>query len=132
MNLAHKLWQRGIDMFPTAGFHFDRPLLLLQSDDWGRAGLRDHAPEHSPSKGEAVEEIRHRFRESMRLRLRSDVPLAAFLSGGIDSTFVVASMRELMPGARFSTFCASFDEAELDESPYARMRMSCCPQATLP
>jgi len=42
MNLAHKLWQRGIDMFPTAGFHFDRPLLLLQSDDWGRAGLRDH------------------------------------------------------------------------------------------
>jgi len=80
-----------------------------------------HAPEHSPSKGEAVEEIRHRFRESMRLRLRSDVPLAAFLSGGIDSTFVVASMRELMPGARFSTFCASFDEAELDESPYARM-----------
>jgi len=42
MSLARKLWQRGIDMFPTAGFHFDRPLLLLQSDDWGRAGLRDH------------------------------------------------------------------------------------------
>ncbi len=42
MHLARKLWQRGLDLLPTAGFHFDRPLVLLQSDDWGRAGLRDH------------------------------------------------------------------------------------------
>jgi len=42
MNLARKIWHRGIDMLPTTGFHFDRPLVLLQSDDWGRAGLRDH------------------------------------------------------------------------------------------
>ncbi len=74
-----------------------------------------------PSKAEAVKEIRDRVRESVRLRLRSDVPLAAFLSGGIDSTFVVSSMRDLMPGAQLSTFCASFDDEELDEAPYARM-----------
>jgi len=74
-----------------------------------------------PSKAEAVEEIRNGVRESVRLRLRSDVPLAAFLSGGIDSTFIVAAMRELMPGANFKTFCASFDDQELDESPYARL-----------
>lgn len=73
-----------------------------------------------PSQTDAVAEIRQRVRESVRLRLRSDVPLAAFLSGGIDSTFIVAAMRELMPGARFSTFCASFDDEDLDESPYAR------------
>jgi len=72
------------------------------------------------SKEEAVETVRQRVRESVRLRLRSDVPLAAFLSGGIDSTFVVAAMRELMPGTKFRTFCASFDDVELDESPYAR------------
>ncbi|HEY6337918.1 MAG TPA: asparagine synthase (glutamine-hydrolyzing) [Candidatus Sulfotelmatobacter sp.] len=74
-----------------------------------------------PSVAEAVEQIRNRVRESVRLRLRSDVPVAAFLSGGIDSTMVVTSMRELMPGAKFSTFCASFDDKELDESPYARV-----------
>jgi asparagine synthase (glutamine-hydrolysing) len=74
----------------------------------------------APSREAAVEEIRHRVRESTRLRLRSDVPLAAFLSGGIDSTFVVCAMRELMPGTKFSTFCASFDEKELDEAPLAR------------
>jgi hypothetical protein len=38
-----KLWQRGRDLLPIAGFHFDRPLVLLQSDDWGRVGLRDRA-----------------------------------------------------------------------------------------
>jgi hypothetical protein len=43
MNLARKLWQRGRDLFPIAGFYFDRPLVLLQSDDWGRVGLRDQA-----------------------------------------------------------------------------------------
>ena len=74
-----------------------------------------------PAKAEAAEQIRHRIRECVRIRLRSDVPLAAFLSGGIDSTFVVSSMRELMPGAKFSTFCASFEDEELDESPCARM-----------
>ena len=41
MNLARKLWLRCRDCFPIAGFHFDRPLILLQSDDWGRVGLRD-------------------------------------------------------------------------------------------
>jgi hypothetical protein len=41
MNLVRKLWRRGRDIFPIAGFHFDRPLVLLQSDDWGRVGLRD-------------------------------------------------------------------------------------------
>lgn len=76
--------------------------------------------DRAPSKAEAVEQIRDRMRESVRLRLRSDVPLAAFLSGGIDSTFVVSAMAELMPGAKFSTFCASFDDEELDESRYAR------------
>lgn len=37
-----KLWRRVRDLFPFTGFHFDRPILLLQSDDWGRVGLRDH------------------------------------------------------------------------------------------
>jgi hypothetical protein len=41
LRLIRKLWQRGLDVLPVAGFHFDRPLVLFQSDDWGRVGLRD-------------------------------------------------------------------------------------------
>src|SRR5580704_11666123 len=43
MNMLRKLWQRGRDLLPIEGFHFDRPIVILQSDDWGRAGLRDRA-----------------------------------------------------------------------------------------
>jgi len=35
------LWRRGRNLLPISGFHFDRPLVVLQSDDWGRVGLRD-------------------------------------------------------------------------------------------
>src|SRR5712692_1426618 len=73
-----------------------------------------------PTRDEAVEQLRQRVQESVRLRLRSDVPVAAFLSGGIDSTFIASAVRELLPAVKFSTFCASFDDEELDESPYAR------------
>jgi hypothetical protein len=41
MNMLRKFWQRGRDLLPIEGFHFDRPIVVLQSDDWGRAGLRD-------------------------------------------------------------------------------------------
>ena len=73
-----------------------------------------------PSVEEAVEGVRERFREAVRIRLRSDVPVGAFLSGGIDSTAVACDVRELLPAARFSTFCASFDDEQLDEAPFAR------------
>lgn len=38
---ARKLWNRAHALLPVQGFYFDRPLVLLQSDDWGRVGLRD-------------------------------------------------------------------------------------------
>ena len=40
-DLAEKIRQRGDDLLPKSGFHFDRPLVLFQSDDWGRVGVRD-------------------------------------------------------------------------------------------
>jgi hypothetical protein len=41
VSYIRKLWQRGRELFPIEGFCFDRPIVILQSDDWGRAGLRD-------------------------------------------------------------------------------------------
>lgn len=73
-----------------------------------------------PSRELAVESVRSRVLQSVRLRLRSDVPIGAFLSGGVDSTCIAAAIRELEPAAKFSTFCASFADQQLDEAPYAR------------
>ena len=74
-----------------------------------------------PSREFAVESVRARVLQSVRLRLRSDVPIGAFLSGGVDSTCIAAAIRELQPAAKLSTFCASFDDQQLDEAPYARL-----------
>jgi asparagine synthase (glutamine-hydrolysing) len=73
------------------------------------------------SREVAVESVRARILQSVHLRLRSDVPIGAFLSGGVDSTYIVAAIRELQPAAKLSTFCASFDDQQLDEAPYARL-----------
>lgn len=72
------------------------------------------------SEDEACEELVARLREAVRLRLISDVPLGAFLSGGLDSGAVVALMA-LESGARVKTFSIGFDEKEYDERPFARL-----------
>lgn len=65
-------------------------------------------------------EIHNLLARSIQRRLVSDVPVGAFLSGGIDSSVVVGLMAEA-GGVRPSTFNISFSEKEFDESVYAEM-----------
>jgi len=77
-----------------------------------------NAEEDRPA-GEYAEELRRRLTESVELRLKSEVPLGAFLSGGVDSTIVVGLMQRLS-GEPVRTFSIGFPVPEYDETQYAR------------
>ena len=74
----------------------------------------------SLTEQDAVAELRWRLAEAVRLRLMSDVPLGAFLSGGIDSSAVVAYMAQ-ETAAPVRTFVVGFEESAFDERQFARM-----------
>lgn len=76
-------------------------------------------PKHHVSEAEALEEILRLLTRAVTLRLRSDVPVGAFLSGGIDSGLVTALAAQSL-GTPLATYCIGFDDEAFDERPLAR------------
>lgn len=72
------------------------------------------------SDNEYIDQFEDLFKESVRLRLMADVPLGMFLSGGIDSSAIVAAMSEMV-SEPIKTFSVAFEEREANELEYARM-----------
>jgi asparagine synthase (glutamine-hydrolysing) len=93
---------------------------------WERGALKidrywrpRYVPKRAVREEAAVEELSHLLQESVRIRLRSDVPLGLLLSGGLDSSVIAAIAARLTP--RLHTFSIGFPEQGYDEAPFARM-----------
>ncbi len=106
---------RGIRKLPPAHYATWRDGELRLAPYWSPS-LHQQPPQ--PLR-ECVEQVQGLFRSAVELRMQSEVPLGAFLSGGVDSSLVVAQMKRLTD-ARIKTYSIGFRQAEYDETRYAR------------
>lgn len=112
----------------ATAFHSIRKLppasTLLWDASRGRVSVERYwtlryTPKLAIGEAEAAEQLLALLREATRIRLMSEVPLGAFLSGGIDSGAVVALMAQAT-SEPVKTFSIGFDEQSFNELPYAR------------
>jgi asparagine synthase (glutamine-hydrolysing) len=114
---------------PTAesivdGVHKLKPGHILTASSQKGIRIREYwdvefDPDYTKSEDFFVERLRDLLEESVKLRMIADVPLGAFLSGGIDSSAVVATMAKLS-SRPVKTFSIGFSDPEYNELDYAR------------
>jgi asparagine synthase (glutamine-hydrolysing) len=114
---------RGVYKLPPA--HTLTLDLAPDSPDRGRPRVErywalDYEPKRELNEGEALDGLAEVLTEAVRLRMVADVPLGALLSGGVDSSVVVAVMSRLS-ARRVKTFSIGFDDTAFNELPFARM-----------
>ena len=107
---------KGIHKLPPGHFAvFENGSLRIEKYwkvDWSNEIAIDQAA--------ASTQLRTMLADAIRIRLRSDVPLGAFLSGGIDSSLIVAIAQQQLD-TPIQTFSIGFSEADFDETHYAKM-----------
>lgn len=112
---------RGIRQLPPASW-----LELTGPEENPRPETYWHLPREeertAKSPEQAEQELRELLTAAVRKRLDSDVPLGAFLSGGMDSTIVVGLMSRLLKGSKVKTFSIGFEgDDRYDETSFARL-----------
>ena len=100
------------------GKHVSKPVCYWDIDTVSEQGAQA-AKQQTATEEEYVSELESLLKDSIQMRMNSDVPLGAFLSGGIDSSTVVAIMQSLSDKP-IQTFTMGFGKAEFDEAKKAK------------
>lgn len=110
---------RGVESLPPACYAWFDPVHGLRVERYWDLAAKFREKRTFASEAAAADELRALIDDAVRLRLVSDVPLGAFLSGGVDSSTIVAAMTQTVSSERIFTFSSGFLEDSFDESPLA-------------
>ncbi|CEI94085.1 Putative Asparagine synthetase [Rhizopus microsporus] len=122
--LGNKTCLKGVYKLPPAHYLVAQPNGFFEIRSYWDADYPEKNVKDTRSVDEMIQGVRERLMESIRLRLRADVPVGVYLSGGIDSSCVAgiatAILREKNPQAKIKAFTISFkDSKDHDESAIA-------------
>lgn len=107
---------KGIHEVPAAHYLLARDGQISLGRYWQIDFTEDDPPR---SAGAYLDEFESLLVDAARIRLRADVPVGAYLSGGLDSSVISALVRQEAPG-RLDTFSIAFSDPQFDESAYQR------------
>lgn len=110
---------KNVKKLPPAHFMLMKNGTMINRRYWDFSYDNQFEISDSNMENELADSVIMNLRKSIKRRLVSDVPVGAFLSGGLDSSLVVALMAE-MSNKPVKTFSIGFDEKEYDETEYAR------------
>jgi asparagine synthase (glutamine-hydrolysing) len=111
---------RDVAKMPPGHYGIWTPESSLSLSPYWQIRFDGEREEPLPDQPDLERQLIELLKKSVERRLVSDVPLGVFLSGGIDSSSIVALMAELMPADRIKTFSIGFEEKSFDESGHAR------------
>lgn len=83
----------------------------------------ERRPERRP-EADYIDRLDELLLRAVRLRLNADVPVGAYVSGGMDSALIACMMARLEPGRRWDTFSIGFEQASIDERAHQRLVVS--------
>ena len=105
--------------FPAGCWAAVRPGDVIRPNRyWPAGGVTDLDADHNPA--DAPREVRRLLEDAVSSHLLSDVPVACFLSGGIDSSIIAALAAQQMRDRKLATFSVGFSETTFDESKFAK------------
>ena len=110
---------KGIEELPPGHRKIETPRLSRTEAWWSLSypDASDAAGHDNRDDTEIADELRALLLDATAIRLRSDVPVGAYLSGGLDSSTVTALIQRIRP-QRLRTFSVTFESSEFDESPW--------------
>ncbi len=119
VSLPDKTLFEGIRELPPGHYLRVSGGTIIEERRWWRSPLLRLEPVRAESEETLAEELRELFSDAVRIRLRADVPVGAYLSGGVDSS-ATASVVRRSTSQVLRSFAVNFDDPRFDESAYQK------------